>query len=102
MRSKRAASGEKSTVSTIFSRNCLLQALPWLPRPAGKLREQISRCCRPTRCEALRILQSLAQAAWGEAELRSLGRKIRGILKSAPANFGAEAAGRKAWCRSGS
>ena len=39
---------------------------------------------------ALATLQSLAQAAWGEAELRSIGRKLRGILKSAPANFGAE------------
>ena len=41
--------------------------------------------------QALASLQSLAQAGWGEAELRSIGRKVRGIMKSAPANFGAEA-----------
>ena len=36
-------------------------------------------------------MQALAQAAWGEADLRLLGRKISGILKSAPASFAAEA-----------
>src|SRR5689334_10782278 len=41
--------------------------------------------------QALISLQSLAQAGWGEAELRSIGRKVRGILKTAPANFGSEA-----------
>jgi FkbH-like protein len=41
--------------------------------------------------QALLFLQSLAQAAWGEADLRPLGRKIGGILKSAPANFALEA-----------
>jgi FkbH-like protein len=41
--------------------------------------------------QALLLLQSLAQAAWGEADLRLLGRKIRFILKSAPSGFAAEA-----------
>jgi FkbH-like protein len=41
--------------------------------------------------KALLSLQSLAQAGWGEAELRLLGRKIRSILKSAPSGFAAEA-----------
>ena len=41
--------------------------------------------------QALLSLQSLAQAAWGEAELRLLGRKIRSIVKSAPSGFAAEA-----------
>ena len=41
--------------------------------------------------EALSFLQSLAQAAWGEADLRILGRKIGGLMRSAPANFAAEA-----------
>ncbi|WP_172842135.1 HAD-IIIC family phosphatase [Bradyrhizobium lablabi] len=40
---------------------------------------------------ALMSLQALAQAAWGEADLRLLGRKVSSILKSAPANFAAEA-----------
>jgi FkbH-like protein len=40
---------------------------------------------------ALQFLQSLAQAAWDESDLRALGRKINGILKAAPANFAAEA-----------
>ena len=41
--------------------------------------------------EALLSLQSLAQAAWGEADLRLLGRKVFGILRSAPATLRAEA-----------
>jgi len=41
--------------------------------------------------QALASLQALAQAGWGEAELRSIGRKVRGILKSVPGNFGSEA-----------
>ncbi len=41
--------------------------------------------------QALVSLQSLAQAGWSEAELRSIGRKVRGILKSAPANFRSDA-----------
>jgi len=41
--------------------------------------------------QVLASLQSLAQAGRGEAELRSIGRKVRGTLKSAPANFGSEA-----------
>lgn len=67
-----------------------LQALPWLPRPSGKMRERLASLpAEPL--QALQFLQSLAQAAWGEADLRVLGRKITGILKSAPANFAAEA-----------
>ena len=41
MRSKRAASGEKSTVSA-SSVKLPPQDLPWLARPGGQLREQIS------------------------------------------------------------
>ncbi len=41
--------------------------------------------------EALLFLQSLAQEAWSEADLRLLGRKVSSILRSAPANFSAEA-----------
>jgi FkbH-like protein len=67
-----------------------LQALPWLPRPSGKMRERLASLpAEPL--EALQFLQLLAQAAWGEADLRVLGRKITGILKSAPASFTAEA-----------
>lgn len=64
--------------------------LPWLPRPAGHLRDQLS-ALPGAPLHALASLQSLAQAGRGEAELRSIGRKVRGILKSAPANFGPEA-----------
>jgi FkbH-like protein len=64
--------------------------LPWLPRPAGHLREQLS-ALPGDPVQALVSLQSLAQAGWAEAELRSIGRKVRGILTSAPANFGADA-----------
>ena len=39
--------------------------------------------------QALKFLQSLAQAAWGEADLRLLGRKVRGIVRSA--DFASEA-----------
>ena len=66
-------------------------------RPCPGFRALPARCasgshrCRPNLCEALQFLQSLAQAAWGEADLRALGRKISGILKSAPASFAAEA-----------
>jgi FkbH-like protein len=41
--------------------------------------------------QALLSLQSLAQAAWGEADLRQLGRKLSSILRSAPANLRTEA-----------
>jgi FkbH-like protein len=41
--------------------------------------------------EALLSLQSLAQAAWGEADLHLLGRKVFGILRAAPATLRAEA-----------
>jgi FkbH-like protein len=39
----------------------------------------------------LLFLQSLTHAAWGEADLRLLGRKIRAIQRSAPADFTVEA-----------
>jgi FkbH-like protein len=64
--------------------------LPWLPRPAGHLRDQLS-ALPGDPMQVLASLQSLAQAGRGEAELRSIGRKVRGTLKSAPANFGSEA-----------
>jgi FkbH-like protein len=67
-----------------------LHDLPWLPRPAGQLREQIS-ALPGDRLQALVSLQSMSQAGWGEAELRSIGRKVRGLLKSAPAHFRSEA-----------
>jgi FkbH-like protein len=66
------------------------QALPWLPRPSGKIRDRIASLPSEP-LQALLSLQSLAQAAWGEADLRLLGRKIRSILKSAPSGFAAEA-----------
>jgi len=66
------------------------QALPWLPRPSGKMRDRIASLPSEP-LQALLSLQSLAQAAWDEAELRLLGRKIRSIVKSAPSGFAAEA-----------
>ena len=66
------------------------QALPWLPRPSGKMRDRVASLPSEP-LQALLSLQSLAQAAWGEAELRLLGRKIRSIVKSAPSGFAAEA-----------
>jgi FkbH-like protein len=67
-----------------------LGELPWLPRPANNLRQQLS-ALPPDPMQALLSLQSLAQGGWGEADLRSIGRKIRGMLKSAAANFHSEA-----------
>ena len=67
-----------------------LQALPWLPRPLAKLRDElVSLPADPL--QALKFLQRLSQAGWGEADLGLLGRKISGILKSAPATLAAEA-----------
>ena len=40
--------------------------------------------------QALQAARLLAQAGWDEPELRLLGRKIRTILKSAPADFSAK------------
>ena len=71
-------------VSTSPATKLPLQALPWLPRPSGKMRERLA----SLPAEPLEALQFLL--AWGEADLRVLGRKITGILKSAPANFAAE------------
>ncbi|MCK1364139.1 HAD-IIIC family phosphatase [Bradyrhizobium sp. 62] len=77
-------------VSTSRATKMSLQALPWLTRPSGKMRERLASLpAEPL--GALQFLQSLAQAAWDESDLRALGRKINGILKSAPANFAAEA-----------
>jgi FkbH-like protein len=67
-----------------------LQSLPWLPRPAGKMRDELA-LLPADPLDALLSLPSLAQAAWGEADLRLLGRKVFGILRSAPANFRADA-----------
>ena len=79
----------EAPVSTNQPTRIPLQALPWLPRPSAKMRERIAPLpAEPV--EALLFLQSLAQAAWGEADLRILGRKIGGIMRSAPANFAAE------------
>ena len=67
-----------------------VQALPWLPRPAGKMRERVA-SLPPEPVAALKYLHALAQAAWGEADLRLLGRKVKSILQSAPPGFSAEA-----------
>ncbi len=77
-------------MSTTPSTKVPLYALPWLPRPCGKLRDALASL--PTEpLEALQFLQSLAQTGWGDADLRLLGRKIGGILRGAPADFHAEA-----------
>jgi FkbH-like protein len=78
------------SVSTSQSAKIPLQALPWLPRPSGKMRDRLASLPAES-MQALLFLQSLAQAAWGEADLRLLGRKVSSILRSAPANFAAEA-----------
>jgi FkbH-like protein len=67
-----------------------LQALPWLPRPLRKMRDQLASLPADP-LVALRTAQALAQAGWDEPELRLLGRKIGGILKAAPAALAAEA-----------
>jgi FkbH-like protein len=78
-----------SPASTIHSTKIPLSALPWLPRPAGKMRDRLA--ALPTEpMAALLFLQSLAQAGWGEADLGLLGRKIGRILRSAPADFASE------------
>jgi FkbH-like protein len=66
------------------------EALPWLPRPVRRMREEIA--ALPT--DALPALQAarlLAQSGWDEPELRLLGRTIRTLLASAPAHFAGEA-----------
>ena len=77
-------------VSTAPASRLPVQALPWLPRPSGKMRDRIA-SLPPDPLEALSCLRALSQAGWGEADLRLLGRKIRTILKSAPSGFAAEA-----------
>jgi len=67
-----------------------VQALPWLPRPSGKMRDSIA-ALPSAPLDALSVLQALAQAAWNEADLRLLGRKIRNLLKSQPSGFAPEA-----------
>ena len=67
-----------------------LQALPWLPRPSGKMRDRLA-LLPAEPMPALLFLHALAQEAWGEADLRQLGRKVGSVLKSAPAHFSAEA-----------
>jgi FkbH-like protein len=81
----------EAPVSTTPGSKLSLQALPWLPRPAGKMRDRLASLPSEP-LDALMHLHALAQAAWGEIDLRLLGRKIRFILKAAPAGFAAEAA----------
>ena len=83
----------EAPVSTTPGSKLSLQALPWLSRPSGKMRDRIASLPSEP-LDALIQLHALAQAAWGEADLRLLGRKIRSILKAAPAGFAAEAAQR--------
>jgi FkbH-like protein len=80
-------------VSTTPVAKLALQELPWLPRPMGKMRDRIASLPLDP-LEALLSLQALAQLAWGEADLRLLGRKIRTILKSSSTGFAAEARNR--------
>jgi FkbH-like protein len=67
-----------------------VQALPWLARPSGKMRDSIA-ALPADPLAALGAIRLLAQAGWEETELRRLGRKIRGILQSAPPSFAADA-----------
>jgi FkbH-like protein len=66
------------------------QALPWLPRPARKMRDAIAALPADT-LEALQAARLLAQAGWDEPDLRLLGRKIRTLLKTVPADFATKA-----------
>jgi FkbH-like protein len=78
------------TVPTNHAAKIPLSALPWLPRPSGRMRDRVASLpAEPL--EALLFLHALAQAGWGEADLRFLGRKVSTILRSAPAGFAAEA-----------
>ncbi len=80
----------ESPASTSHAAKLPLRALPWLPRPSGKMRERMASLpAQPL--EALLFLQALAQAAWGEADLRLLGHKISAITRSVPADFAAQA-----------
>lgn len=82
----------ETTVSARHAAKLPLQALPWLPRPLKKVRNEVgSLPIDPL--AALSAAQSLAQAGWDEADLRLIGRKVRGVLKAAPAALAAE--GRK-------
>ncbi len=67
-----------------------VQALPWLPRPAGKMRDRIA-ALPADPLEALGAMRAIAQAGWEEADLRQLGRRIGSLLKSAPQPFAADA-----------
>jgi FkbH-like protein len=67
-----------------------LQALPWLPRPVRKMREHLAGLPADP-LDALTAMRPLAQAGWDEGELRLLGRKVRGILKSEASSLKAEA-----------
>jgi FkbH-like protein len=78
------------TVSARHAAKVPLHALPWLPRPPRKLRDEIGSLPADP-LAALIAAQSLAQAGLDEAELRLLGRKVRGVLKSASAALGVAA-----------
>jgi hypothetical protein len=60
-----------ATVAADPSARIPLSALPWLPRPSAKMRDRLATLpAEPL--PALLFVQSLAQAAWGEADLRLL------------------------------
>src|SRR5580658_9416536 len=72
------------TVAAGHAAKLPLQAQPWLPRPLGKIRDAIASLPADP-LQALTQAQSLAQAGWDETELGLLGRKVRAVLKAAPA-----------------
>jgi FkbH-like protein len=80
----------EATASARHAAKLPLQALPWLARPLNKIRDAIGSLPADS-LQALKAAQSLAQAGWDEADLRLLGRKVRGVLKAAPAGLAAEA-----------
>jgi FkbH-like protein len=80
----------EATASARAAAKLPLQALPWLARPLNKIRDAIGSLPADA-LPALKAARLLAQAGWEEADLRLLGRKVKGVLKAAPATFAAEA-----------
>jgi FkbH-like protein len=79
-----------ATASAKAAAKLPLQALPWLARPLSKIRDAIGSLPSDP-LPALNAARSLAQAGWDEADLRLLGRKVKGVLKTAPENLAAAA-----------
>jgi FkbH-like protein len=68
------------------SGECPILDLPWLERPTVQDRERLASAANDSAEETVVNFRKLLTRGWGEAELHSIGRKIRRLLRSGSAD----------------